>query len=154
MNETILNKKASFDFNLSEKIEAGIVLTGSEVKSVRAGSVSLTDSFVNFAGNEAFLVNVYIAPYKYAVDPSYDPKRSRKLLLNKNEIEFLSGKLALGNLTIVPIKMYNSHNLVKVEIALASKKKKFDKRESLKKKAQDRETESYLRSEKKTSQRN
>ena len=153
MNETILNKKASFDFNLSEKIEAGIVLTGSEVKSVRTGSASLADSFVKLSGNEAFLVNVYIAPYKYAVDPSYDPKRSRKLLLNKNEIEFLAGKLAVGNLTIVPVKMYNTHNLVKVEIALASKKKNYDKRDSLKKKAQDRETESYLRTEKKNNQK-
>ena len=164
MNETIFNKKASFDFNLSEKLEAGIVLTGSEVKSVRSGSVSLSDSFVKFVGNEALLVNVYIAPYKYAVDPSYDPKRSRKLLLNRDEIEFLTGKVGSGKLTnsdlrspkgltIVPVKMYNTHNLVKVEIAIASKKKKFDKRESLKKKAQDRETEGYLRTEKKNSQR-
>ncbi len=164
MNETIFNKKASFDFNLSEKLEAGIVLTGSEVKSVRSGSVSLSDSFVKFVGNEALLVNVYIAPYKYAVDPSYDPKRSRKLLLNRDEIEFLAGKVGSGKLTnsdlrspkgltIVPVKMYNTHNLVKVEIAIASKKKKFDKRESLKKKAQDRETEGYLRTEKKNSQR-
>lgn len=153
MNETIVNKKASFDFNLSEKIEAGIVFTGSEVKSVRAGAASLADSFVKIVGNEAFLVNVYIAPYKYAVDPSYDPKRSRKLLLNKNEIEFLNGKLASGTLTIVPVKMYNSHNLVKVEIALASKKKKFDKRDSLKKKAQDREIQGYLRSDKLNSQK-
>lgn len=164
MNETIFNKKASFDFNLSEKIEAGIVLTGSEVKSVRAGSVSLSDTFVKIVGNEAFLVNVYIAPYKYAVDPSYDPKRSRKLLLTKDEIEFLAGKVGSGKLTnsdlrnqqgltIVPVKMYNSHNLVKVEIALASKKKNFDKRESLKRKAQDREIEGYLRNEKLKSQK-
>ena len=153
MNETILNKKASFDFTLEDKLEAGIVLTGSEVKSVRAGSVSLTDSFVKIPAAEAFLVGVYIAPYKYALDPSYDPKRTRKLLLNKNEIEFLQSKLAASALTIVPTKVYTNHNLVKVEIAIASKKKKFDKRESLKKKAQDRETEGYLRTEKKNSQR-
>lgn len=148
MNEPIFNKKASFDFSLNDRFEAGIVLTGSEVKSVRYGSVSLTDSFVKISNEEAFLVNVYIAPYKYAVDPSYDPKRTRKLLLTKKEIEFLGGKLASGNLTVVPVKVYTSHNLVKVEIALASKKKKFDKREALKKAAQNRETESFLRADK------
>ena len=153
MNEPIFNKKASFDYSLSDKFDAGIVLTGSEVKSVRFGSVSLVDSFVKITDNEAFLVNVYIAPYKYAVDPSYDPKRTRKLLLNKKEIEFLDGKLASGNLTVVPIKVYTSNNLVKVEIALASKRKKFDKREVLKKKAQNRETEGYLRTTKLKSQK-
>ncbi len=153
MNEPIFNKKASFDYSLSDKLEAGIALTGGEVKSIRLGSVTLTDSFVKIADNEAFLVNVYIAPYKYAVDPSYDPKRTRKLLLTKKEIEFLGGKLASGNLTVVPTKVYTSHNLVKVEIALASKKKKFDKREVLKKKAQTRETESYLRANKLKSQK-
>lgn len=153
MNETLVNKKATFDFNLSDKFEAGIVLTGSEVKSVRAGAVSLTDSFVKIVDSDAFLVGVYIAPYKYAVDPSYDPKRSRKLLLNKKEIEFLQGKLASAALTIVPTKVYNAHNLVKVEIALASKKKKFDKRESLKSKAQARDIEGYLRTDKLKHQR-
>lgn len=153
MNEPIFNKKASFDYSLSDKFDAGIVLTGSEVKSVRFGSVSLADSFVKITDNEAFLVNVYIAPYKYAVDPSYDPKRTRKLLLNKKEIEFLDGKLASGNLTVVPIKVYTSNNLVKVQIALASKRKKFDKREVLKKKAQNRETEGYLRTTKLKSQK-
>ena len=153
MNEPIINKKATFDYSLTDKFEAGIALTGSEVKSVRYGSVSLVDSFVKITDNEAFLVNAYIAPYKYAVDPSYDPKRTRKLLLNKKEIEFIDGKLASGNLTVVPVKMYTSHNLVKVEIALASKRKKFDKREVLKKKAQNRETEGYLRTAKLKSQK-
>lgn len=148
MTSTIVNKKASFDFFLKDPIEAGILLTGGEVKSVRLGSVSLSDSFIKITGSEAFLVNAYIAPYKYAIDPSYDPKRIRKLLLNKSEIEFLSGKLASGNLTIVPTKMYNTRNLVKLEIAIASKKKKFDKRESLKKKAVKKEVEGYLRADK------
>jgi len=149
----ILNKKASFDFNLSEKTEAGIVLTGSEVKSVRAGSGSLVDSYVKILNGEAVLVNAYIAPYKYAVDPSYDPRRSRKLLLNKAEIEFFSGKTSASNLTIVPTKMYTSHNLVKLEIALGSAKKKSDKRDSLKRKAQKREIEGYLRADKLRSQK-
>jgi SsrA-binding protein len=153
MNGPILNKKALFDFFLKEKIEAGISLTGAEVKSVRSGSVSLTDSFVRLSGGEAILMNVYIAPYKLAIDPSYDPKRDRPLLLNRSEIDHLTGQVASRNLTIVPTKMYTKANLVKVEIALAVPKKKADKRETLKRKALERETESYLRADKLKSQK-
>lgn len=148
----IFNKKASFDFFLTEKTEAGIVLTGSEVKSIRSGSASLVDSYVKIINNEAVLINAYIAPYKYAVDPSYDPRRSRKLLLNKAEIEFFAGKIASSNLTIVPTKVYTTHNLVKLEIALGTAKKKADKRDTLKKKVINREIESYLRADKLKSQ--
>lgn len=149
MNEPIVNKKAGFDYQLQDKFEAGIALTGSEVKSIRLGSASLTDSFVRINDNDQpSLINAYIAPYKMALDPSYDPRRERKLLLNRNEIEKLSGKLSASNLTIVPTKVYIRANLVKLEIALAIPKKKADKREALKKKAQIRETESYLRADK------
>lgn len=144
----ILNKKAGFDFFLTDKTEAGIVLTGSEVKSVRTASGSLVDSYVKILNGEALLINGYIAPYKYAVDPSYEPRRSRKLLLNKSEIEYFKGKLASSNLTIVPTKMYTSHNLVKLEIALGKAKKKTDKRDVLKRKIQKREIESELRAPK------
>jgi len=144
----ILNKKAGFDFHFLEKFEAGILLTGGEVKSVRTGAASLTDSYVKILNQEPFLLNAYIAPYKYAFDPSYDPKRSRKLLLNKSEIEFLTGKLASSNLTIVPVKMYTAHNLVKLQIALAKAKKKSDKRDILKRKTINREIESELRAQK------
>ena len=150
----IFNKKAGFDFFLTEKTEAGIVLTGSEVKSVRAASGALVDSYVKIVNGEALLINAYIAPYKYAVDPSYDPRRSRKLLLNKKEVEFFASKVSSSNLTIVPTKMYTSHNLVKLEIALGKAKKKADKRDMLKKKAQERETESYLRAAKAESREN
>ena len=156
----ISNKKASFNYNLRDHLEAGIALTGGEVKSVRAGSVQLDDSYVRISGNEVFVTNMYIAPYKFAFDLSYDPKRERKLLLNKHEIEHLAGKLGSGGLTsqsdarrraaltIVPTKVYTTHNLVKVEIALATPQKKFDKRDSLKRKTLDRETEKVLRDQK------
>lgn len=154
MNEPILNKKASFDYQLLDKFDAGIVLTGSEVKSVRSGAVSLADSFVKINQNsQPQLINAYIAPYKMAIDPSYDPRRVRQLLLNKNEIEKLDSKVSASRLTIVPIKVYIKANLVKLEIALASPKKKADKRADLKKKAQERETESTLRENKREHQK-
>lgn len=154
MNEPILNKKASFDFQLLEKFEAGIILTGSEVKSIRAGSASLAEAYVKIDNNTLpKLINAYIAPYKMAIDPSYDPRRERELLLNRNEIEKLGSKVGASRLTIVPVKVYIKANLVKLEIALASPKKKADKREALKKKALSRETESYLRTDKKEHQK-
>ncbi len=148
MSGDILNKKAGFNYFLGDKLEAGIILTGSEVKSIRAGSASLEGTYVRLSGGEAFLVNLYIAPYKYGYDPSADPRRERKLLLNKQEIENLTGKMSSKSLTIVPTKVYTTHNLVKVEIALATPKKKADKRESLKKKTLDRETQEVLRQDK------
>jgi SsrA-binding protein len=148
MNSPIFNKKASFDFFLKEKFEAGISLTGAEVKSIRGGSASLADAFVRIVSGQAILTNAYVAPYKMAIDPSYDPRRDRALLLNRAEIDRLSGLLASKNLTIVPVRMYTKDNLVKVEIALGIPKKKADKRDQLKRKAIDRETESYLRADK------
>lgn len=148
MNEPIFNKKATFDYTLKDKFEAGIALTGGEVKSIRLGSVSLVDSFVRISNSQVYLINAYIAPYKMALDLSYDPKRERILLLNRNEIEKLAAETLTSNLTIVPVKVYIKANLVKVEIAIAVPKKKADKRASLKKKAVQRETESYLRSDK------
>ncbi len=153
MNEPILNKKARFDYFLRDSLEAGISLTGAEVKSVRSGSVTLTDSFVRISNGQVLLTNAYIAPYKMAIDPSYDPKRERRLLLTRGEIDHLVGQLASKNLTIVPVRVYIKSNLVKVEIALAQAKKKADKRDDLKRKAIDRETESLLRAPKLNSQK-
>jgi len=146
--KTIFNKKASFDFFLKEKFEAGIVLTGAEVKSAKEGSGSLADSFVRIIKAEPVLFNAYLSPYKYAYDPSYDPRRERRLLLHQKEIDYLTGKLASENLTIVPTKLYIKHNLAKLEIVLAEPKKKFDKRDSLKRKALERQTEGLLRAAK------
>ncbi len=148
MSSSVINKKASFNYFLKDRLEAGIALTGGEVKSARAGSVRLDDAYVRIANGEAFVTNLYIAPYKFALDMSSDPKRERKLLLNKNEIESLAGKLASKGLTIVPTKMYTTHNLVKLEVAIGIPKKKADKRDTLKKKALDREIERTLREDK------
>lgn len=153
MNETIFNKKASFEYFLKDKFEAGVSLTGGEVKSVRSGSVSLADAYVKIVDSQVVLINAYIAPYKMAIDPSYDPHRNRNLLLNRGEIDKLVGLLASKNLTIVPVKMYNTRNLIKVEIATAVPKKKADKRDSLKRKAIQKETESFLRKDKLASQK-
>ena len=150
--KAIINKKVLHNYFILEKIEVGVSLSGAEVKSVRAGSVSLTDGFVRITNGEAGLYNVYIAPYKLALDPSYDPKRTRKLLLHKKEIDYLLGKLTSANLTIVPTKVYITRNLVKVEIALAKSKRKVDKREVLKRKTVQRETESLLRQDKRIAQ--
>ncbi len=146
--KAIVNKKAGFDYFLKEKFEAGIVLTGAEVKSAKAGAGSLTDSFVKVIRGEPILFNLYLSPYKYALDPSYEPRRERKILLQQKETDFLAGKLASSNLTIVPTKVYTKNNLVKLEIALALPKKKFDKRDALKRKALDREAQVALRAEK------
>lgn len=129
----ISNKKAFFDYELLERFEAGINLTGAEVKAVRQGSVDLTGSFVRIRGSEAYLVNAKILPYKYARPEGYDEKRSRKLLLHKREIIALKGRIDGGNLTIVPVSLYNTHNLIKAELALGKSKKKYDKRQAIKK---------------------
>ena len=150
---TILNKRAKYDYFLYDKFEAGAALTGAEVKSVKEGSVSLTDSYVRVVAGEVYLINAYISPYKFAIDPSFDPKRQRKLLLNKREIDFLVGKTSSSSLTIVPIKVYTKHNLAKVEIALARAKKKADKREVLKKRAIERDIQVELRGAKLKAQR-
>jgi SsrA-binding protein len=126
-----------------------VVLTGAEVKSARQGAGSLTDSFVRIIKGEPTLFNAYLSPYKYAYDPSYDPRREKRLLLHRSEVDYLVGKLASSNLTIVPTKLYIKHNLAKLEIALAIPKKKFDKRDALKRKALDRQTEGLLRADKK-----
>lgn len=129
----ISNKKAFFDYELLERFEAGINLTGAEVKAVRQGSVDLTGSFVRIRGSEAYLVNAKILPYKYARPEGYDEKRSRKLLLHKREIIALKGRIDGGNLTIVPVSLYNTHNFIKAELALGKSKKKYDKRQAIKK---------------------
>lgn len=132
----ITNKKAFYDYNVGERFEAGIVLTGAEVKSIRRGQASLADSFVRIKNGEAYLINMYIAP---------DDRRDRKLLLHKKQIISLLSKLAGSNLTIVPVSVYNTHNLIKVELALARGKKQYDKREAIKKKEAMREEAVALR---------
>lgn len=133
------NKKAYHEYFIEDTFEAGLVLVGSEVKSVKAGGMSLTDSFVNIKNNEVFLKNSYIKPFEKTTAFIPDSKRDRKLLLNKRETQKLIRGVKEKSYTIVPTKVYLKKNLVKVEIALAKGKKLYDKKETLKQKAITRE---------------
>jgi SsrA-binding protein len=141
----ITNKKAFYDFEVRERLEAGINLTGAEVKALREGHADLTGAFVKIMGSEAYLVNSKIFPYQYARPDNYDPGRSRKLLLHKKEIIALKSKIEGANLTLVPVSWYTNNRLIKLEIALGKSKKKFDKKQALKKKDLDREQEELLK---------
>jgi len=137
------NRQAAFRYNLLEKVEAGIVLQGSEVKSLRNGSVQLKDAYAEVRDGELWLRNMHIAPYSPARE-NHDPERPRKLLLHKREIERLIGKTAERGLTIVPTRIYFSGARAKVEIALAKGKDMHDKRRSIKDREQRREMERAL----------
>lgn len=141
----IVNKKASYDYLLRETLEAGINLLGAEVKAVKFGHADLTGSFIKVIGSEAYLVNANILPYEYARPDGYDAKRTRKLLLHKKELLALKAKTEGANLTIVPVSMYTTHNLIKVELALGKPKKKFEKKESLKRQQVNRDIEEAMR---------
>lgn len=136
------NKKAYFDFFISDNTEAGIELKGNEVKSIRAGGISLNESYVRVVGNEIFLINAFIKPFEKSSSFVPDSRRTRKLLLRKSEIAKLLQKVSEKGLTIVPLKVYLKGNLVKVEIGIGKGKKLFDKRETLKEKTAQREIES------------
>ena len=126
------NRQARFRYELLDKYEAGIVLTGSEVKSLRKAQVTLTDAHVAFRRGEAYLVGCHISPYSHSPVDAHDPVRSRKLLLKKGEIEKLDRAVQVKGLTVVPTKLYFSGSHVKVEIALARGKTVGDKRETIK----------------------
>jgi SsrA-binding protein len=141
----ITNRKAHFDYEISgDSIEAGINLLGTEVKAVRLGHVDLTGSFVKIVGSEAYLINAKIFPYKFSRPEGYDERRSRKLLLHRHEIRVIKSKIEAGNLTIVPISVYNSGHLIKLELALGKGKKKYQKKEAIKKKDIDRAVEEEI----------
>lgn len=141
----IVNKKAYFEYEILDRIEAGIHLTGAEVKSLKCGHATLTGAFVRILGSEAYLVNAQIFPYIYARPEGYDPKRTRKLLLHKKEIISIKSKLDGANLTLVPLAWYNKGPLVKLEVGLARGKKKHEKREAKKREDQKRELEVSFR---------
>jgi len=148
----ILNRKATFNYYLLEKFEAGIILSGNEIKSIRAGKVSLDESYVLVRNEEAVLINMHIAPYEKGTEVS-DPRKDRKLLLHKKEIDYLTGKLAGANLVLIPVRLYFKRNYAKIELAIAQGKKKYDKREVIKKREAEREAEKILRSEKLNAQK-
>lgn len=140
----IVNRKAKFKYQILEKVEAGIILTGAEIKSIRVGRATLAESFARIKDGEVFLVNANITPWMGS-QKYQDSRRERKLLLHKKQILAWQGKISGGNLTIVPLSIYIKKNLAKVELALAKSKSKFDKRTSLKKKAIARDIEREVR---------
>jgi SsrA-binding protein len=134
-----VNRRARFEYEILEKLVAGIVLTGSEVKSVREGRVNLGDGHVAFEAGEPYLVSVHISPYDNAGYANHDPLRRRKLLLKKREVTRLIGKVTEKGLTVVPLAIGVEGNWIKVELAVARGKKLHDKRETIKKRELDRE---------------
>jgi SsrA-binding protein len=125
------NRKAAHDYFLSDHVEAGLVLRGSEIKSVRAGQVSLREAHVRVMGGEAWLVDAHIAPYEQASHENHDPRRRRKLLLHKREIRDFEEAVHQKGFTIIPTKMYLRDGMAKLEIALAKGKRKYDKRREI-----------------------
>ena len=133
------NRKAFHDFLIFEKYVAGIVLTGTEIKSIRKNAINLKDSFAKIEDNEVFLYNMHISPYEQGNRYNHAPDRVRKLLLTKKEILKILGKIKKENYTIVPLELFLSHGFAKIEIGLAKGKKLYDKREAISKKSQDRD---------------
>ncbi len=140
------NKKAYFDYEILETFEAGIILFGQEVKSVKTGHISLTGSFVVIKDGGLFLINAAIPPYQPKNTPKdYDQRRSRKLLLHKSEIKSLIGKIRQKGLTLIPLKAYTQKGKIKLQFGIAKGRKKFDKREVIKKREFEREKERILK---------
>lgn len=138
--ESIINKKAYFDYKISETFEAGIELLGHEVKAVRSGKASLVGALVKIYGGQLWLVGATISPYQEKnTPPGFDPQRSRRLLAKKSEIASLVGQTSSKNLTLVPLKLYNKKGLIKLEIGLGARRKKHDKRELIRTKESKKE---------------
>ncbi len=143
------NKRAYHDYFIEETYVAGIVLQGSEVKSVRAGKVSLKESFARVKDEEVFLHNMHISPYEYSRLAEQEPKRTRKLLLRKAEIQRLIGKIKEKGYTLIPLEVYFSGKVAKIELGLAKRKKLYDKRRIIAEKTAQREMEKALKEKQK-----
>ena len=139
------NRRARFDFEIIETIEAGMVLVGSEVKSLRNGRADLKDSYAAVEKGELWLHGLRISPYEFAPDGGHDPERPRKLLLHRLEIDGIGAKLAERGLTLIPVKLYFKDGKAKVELGLGKGKSKYDKRETLKRRQADREMQRAVR---------
>lgn len=147
MKTIATNKKAYFDFHIEDKFEAGIALTGTEVKSLREGKANLKDSYARLKDGELFLVNAHISPYSHGNIYNHEAKRTRKLLMHKWEITRLIGKIKERGFTLIPLSLYfNKRNKAKVELGLAKGKTGVDKRESIKRRDEKRITEREMRS--------
>lgn len=146
MDILVENKKAFFDYEILEKYQAGIVLTGQEVKSIKNKRMGLQGSFVISKDSEVFLLNANVPPYQARnIAGEYNPKRTRKLLLKKSEIKELIGKSRQRGLTMIPLKVYNDANKIKVEFAIVKGKRKIDKRETIKKREAEREIQRVIK---------
>lgn len=130
----IFNRKARHEYHILETLEAGIVLSGPEVKSIRGGHADLNDAFARIQNGQVYLKNVFIPPYSGQAREDYDPKQDRKLLLHKKQISELSQKITKSAVTLIPLSLYTTRNMIKVELALAASKRKFDKRRAIKEK--------------------
>ena len=140
-----LNRKASFNYFFYDLIEAGIILKGSEIKSIRAGKVNIADAYAIEKDGEIFLINSHISSYKQASYTNHNPMSERKLLLNKKEINKLIGKMQREGFTLIPTKMYFKKGKAKIEIAVAKGKKKYDKRQAIKRRDWNRDKARYVR---------
>jgi SsrA-binding protein len=145
VRELASNRRARHDYHILETIEAGLQLSGTEVKAARNGKVQLKDSFVEMRNGQAWLVGVHISPYSHGNRENHLPERDRRLLLRKRQIERLFGRTQLKGQTVVPLTVYLKGNWIKVEIALAEGKKQYDKREAIKGRELDREAEAAVK---------
>lgn len=139
------NRKASHDYHILSTVEAGLALTGTEIKSVRAGHITLKDGFAQIRNNEAWLMNVHISPYDQGNQFNHDPLRNRKLLLHKKQIAELGSETQNKGITLVPLKVYIKNGFAKVLIGVAKGKHDYDKRESIKRRDQEREIQRTLK---------
>ncbi len=139
------NRRAFHEYHIHERLEAGIALTGTEVKAARAGKVQLKDGFVEFRGGEAYLMSIHISHYSHGNRENHEPERPRKLLLKRREISRFSGRAQAKGHTVVPLKLYLKGNRVKVEIALAQGKKLYDKRQAARERDLDREAREAMK---------
>ena len=144
-NKTIVNKRAKFEYEILDEVEAGMVLEGREVKSLRLGRGSIVDAFVRITDGEAYLVNANIPGYTFADLTDYDPLRTRKLLMNKKELEALDSKMKSGKLNLVPLKIYPKGRVLKVLVGLARGKKQYQKKEVIKRRDLDREAKREMK---------
>jgi len=140
-----VNRKAYHDYHIQESFEAGIVLKGSEIKSIRAGKVNLSDAYARPENGELWLHNCHIASYDAASYNAHEPIRPRKLLLHRKEIDILAGKVMQKSLTLVPLKLYIKHGVAKVELGVAKGKKAYDKRETIARRDAEREMDRALK---------
>jgi len=147
MGEKVIarNRKASFDYHLLDSFEAGLILKGSEIKAIRASQISIKEAYIRTDGQEAWLINAHIAPYDPASRDNHEPRRERKLLLHRKEIETLWEGVQRKGLTIVPTRVYLKNGRAKIEISLARGKQKYDKRQAIKKRDSEREMQRAIR---------